>query len=209
METLARWAIEIYAYLVIIFFTILHLVGFARPVKVDRPLKILTPSVTADKIDILNHLRRREFATLDHTLTAYEKQTEQNVLYEFNTEVAFRSFAVPDESVRPLLEEWVKTSPGSYAAHLALGEYFKAHGFRARGYRSANETSEQQFAAMEADYKQAIPEVTAALKLDTKLMEGYCLLMKMAMAMAMSDESNYNRIALAALHQRLLRASHK
>lgn len=202
METLAHWVSFIYwhavTYLLIIYAVILNFFGF-WPVKPKWPVKVVTPPFTADKMDILNHLRHRDFALLDRTLTAYETQAEENVLYELNTQIAFRSFAVPDESVRPLLEEWTKSSPRSYAARLALGEYFKGQGFRARGYRYANQTSQQQFAAMQANYNQAIPEVTAALELDPKLMEGYCLLMKTAMAM--SDNASYTRIGLTALHQ--------
>jgi tetratricopeptide (TPR) repeat protein len=203
MERFLQWASEIFRYctglLVIIYLAILHIFGFAAPARRDWPVKVFTPPFTADKLDILGHLRRREFSILDRMLTTYEKQTEKNVLYEFNAQVAFRAFAVPDQSVQPLLEEWIKGSPNSYAAHLALGEYFKGQGFRSRGSRYANQTSEQQFAMMEADYKQAIPEVTAALKLDTKLMEGYCLLMKMAMAMG--DDNSYVSVASTALHQ--------
>ena len=107
MGTLLRWASEIFwhtvSFLMLAYFSILHLVGFAMPVEYYRPkilkppLRMITPAFTADKIDILDHLRHREFAVLDGTLTGYEQQAEQSPLYELNTQVAFRAFAVPAE----------------------------------------------------------------------------------------------------------------
>ena len=99
---------------------------------VRGPLKILTPPFTADKSEIIQELRDRKFQALDNQLNSYQKGFEQNVLEEGNLAIAFDAFSFSDTSLSSILDEWVKSEPDSYPAHLARAKYLLALGLQVR-----------------------------------------------------------------------------
>jgi tetratricopeptide (TPR) repeat protein len=162
---------------------ILLIVGrFANrpPTSVRGPLKILTPPFTANKVEIIQELRDRKFEALDTQLNSYQKAFEENVLEELNLAIAFDSFSFTDPAISPLLDEWVKTEPNSYPAHLARAQQLNALGWQARGNRFTNKTSEQQFAEMKSLHDESVKEAAAAIKLNPKSSIAYGLIIDAA-----------------------------
>jgi tetratricopeptide (TPR) repeat protein len=142
------------------------------------PLHPLTPPITADKLTIVADLRARDFNKLEATLMSYQTAAESNVTQEVNVHQAFDAFARADPALDALLQEWVKRSPRSYAAHLARAEFLFEEASNARGAKWASETSAQQFQRMGDYLAAAHKEITATLGLNPKVIEAYALLIK-------------------------------
>ena len=96
--------------------------------------------------------------------------------------VAFEAFAFADPALGPILDDWVKSEPTSYPAHLARAKYRAELGWQARGSRYANETSEQQMNEMASRLSEAAAEAVAAIKLNPKSSIAYALLLDVAKA---------------------------
>ena len=142
------------------------------------PLHPLTPPITADKVTIVADLRARNFNKLEATLTSYQTAAENNVTQEVNVHQAFDAFGRADPAFDALLQEWIKRSPRSYAAHLARAEFLNAEAWNARGAKLASETSDQQFQRMDDYLAAGHKEITATLGLNQKVAEAYALLIK-------------------------------
>jgi tetratricopeptide (TPR) repeat protein len=142
------------------------------------PLKPLTPPLTANRLELLSDLRARRFDALDAKLKGYEEQAERDVTQEANARLALEAFDNSDQGLDPLLEQWVKRSPGSYSAHLAWATLLFTRGGEARGDKWASQTTEQQFARMRAFFVQGAREARAALALNPKLAWAYGLLLE-------------------------------
>ena len=146
------------------------------PTSARGPLKILTPPFTANKAELIQELRDRKFQQLDTQLNSYQKAFEGNVLEEGNLAIAFDTFGFTDPALTPILDEWVKNEPASYPAHLARAEHLLALGWQARGDRSTEKTSEQQFNEMQNLFGEGVKEAIAAIKLNPKSSIGYALI---------------------------------
>jgi tetratricopeptide (TPR) repeat protein len=150
------------------------------PTSVRGPLKVLTPPFTADKAMLIQELRDRKFQALDAQLNSYQKRFEENVLEEGNLSIAFEAFSFTDTALGPLLEQWVKSEPDSYPAHLARAKYLLALGWQARGDRNADKTSEEQFNEMKKLFGESANEAVAAIKLNPKASIAYAAIIDAA-----------------------------
>lgn len=152
-----------------------------RPVTSARgPLKVLTPPFTADKAELIQELRDRKFQALDTQLNSYQKGFEQNVLEEGNLSLAFDAFGFTDATLGPVLDEWVKSEPDSYPAHLARAKYLLALGWQARGAQNADKTSDEQFSEMKRLFVESANEAVAAIKLNSKASIAYAAIINAA-----------------------------
>jgi tetratricopeptide (TPR) repeat protein len=152
-----------------------------RPPTSDRgPLNFLTPPFTADKATLIQELRDRRFQALDAQLNSYQKGFEENVLEEGNLSIAFDAFSFTDTALGPLLEQWVKSEPDSYPAHLARAKYLLALGWQARGDNNADKTSEEQFNEMKRLFGESANEAVAAIKLNPKASIAYAAIIDAA-----------------------------
>jgi tetratricopeptide (TPR) repeat protein len=150
------------------------------PTSVRGPLKVLTPPFTADKAMLIQELRDRKFQALDAQLNSYQKRFEENVLEEGNLSIAFEAFSFTDTALGPLLEQWVKSEPDSYPAHLARAKYLLALGWQARGDHNADKTSEEQFSEMKKLFGESANEAVAAIKLNPKASIAYAAIIDAA-----------------------------
>jgi tetratricopeptide (TPR) repeat protein/uncharacterized RDD family membrane protein YckC len=151
------------------------------------PLKPLTPPLTVNKLDILAELRARRFEALDERLKSYQQRAERNVAEEANMRLAFQTFENSDPNLAGLLSEWVKSSPSSYAAHLAWATYLFKQGWRARGGKVAAETGAGRLADMESLFAHGAREVREALFLNSKLAQAYVLQLQRERASGETD----------------------
>ena len=171
-----------------------------RPTSVRGPLKIVLPPFTADKVEILAELRERKFQELDAEITGYQKQFEKDVMQEANVALAFGAFASADPEVGKLVDEWAKASPNSFVAQYAHARWLFKAGWRARGTKVANETSDEQFRRMGELFKQAAQATAPAIKLNPKLTVAYA---QLADAAKTADDKGalFRAVAGAGLRQ--------
>jgi tetratricopeptide (TPR) repeat protein len=140
---------------------------------VRGPLKILTPPFTANKAELIQKLRDRKFQDLDAQLNSYQKAFEKDPLEEGNLSIAFEAFNFTDPSLSPILDEWVKSEPSSYPAHVARAKYLIALGWQARGDQNSDKTSDQQLSEMQAHFVEGVKEAIAAIKLNPQASIAY------------------------------------
>jgi tetratricopeptide (TPR) repeat protein len=169
-----------------------------RPVTSARgPLKVLTPPFTADKAELIQELRDRKFQALDTQLNSYQKGFEQNVLEEGNLSLAFDAFSFTDATLGPVLDEWVKSEPDSYPAHLARAKYLLALGWQARGAQNADKTSDEQFSEMKRLFVESANEAVAAIKLNPKASIAYAAIINAANGV--SDSKTMESVYVAGI----------
>jgi len=137
----------------------------------QRPSANAPSDSTAEPI--LTALRNHHFAKLDQELTAEQQSFERDPATEQRVDDAFRPFTACNSKDALLLEEWVKVEPKSFAPHLARSMYLFHQGWLARGGKSANQTSEDQFKTMDGYFRDGASEAAAALKIDPALALAY------------------------------------
>jgi tetratricopeptide (TPR) repeat protein len=141
------------------------------------PLRRLAPPLTADKLLILAKLRKRDFAGLDSEFERYQGASKRHPAAELDEKLAYDSFAADDPLVGDLIEEWIRQKPNSYAAHMAMGNYFSWRGWHTRGPAPASETASNQFERMRKYFDQSALETRTALKINPKLSIAYAVLL--------------------------------
>lgn len=178
--------------------TLLLLHNANRPAtSVRGPLKILTPPFTADKSEIIQELRDRNFQALDIKLNSYQKDFEDNVLEEGNLAIAFDAFAFTDASLSAILDQWVQSEPNSYPAHLARAKYQLALGWQLRETERGDKIPEQQLAEMKRLYRDSVSEAVAAIKLNPKSSIAYASIVEAAKGV--SDYKTLDSVYAASL----------
>ena len=178
--------------------TLLLLHNANRPAtSVRGPLKILTPPFTADKSEIIQELRDRNFQALDIKLNSYQRDFEDNVLEEGNLAIAFDAFAFTDASLSAILDQWVKSEPNSYPAHLARAKYLLALGWQLRETERGDKIPEQQLAEMKRLYRDSVSEAVAAIKLNPKSSIAYASIVEAAKGV--SDYKTLDSVYAASL----------
>ncbi len=138
------------------------------------PLKTLFPALGIRKM-----LGDRNFEKLNMTLEDYYKEYTRDARNEEALYNAFGSFSVNDESYEPLLDEWVKSYPGSYQPYLARAFYFYNSGWKSRGGKWASETTNVQSEAMRHYFSQAKKDLEQVLQIKPNHVVSYYLLINM------------------------------
>jgi tetratricopeptide (TPR) repeat protein len=93
-----------------------------------------------------------------------------------------------DPALEPLLDEWVRTSQSSFMALLVRGKYHASVGWKKRGTRFSDQTSQDQIDAMGESFKKAWPDFVASSKKQPQSVLPYPELMQIASAMGDSSE---------------------
>jgi tetratricopeptide (TPR) repeat protein len=163
------------------------------------PLVRLAPPIAADKLEILEKLRHRDFAGLDAEFERYQEDFEKSPRAELNEKLAFDSFATDDPSVGDLIEEWTIAKPDSFASHMAMGSYFSWRGWHTRGPAPADETASEKFDKMQKYFSQSDGETKIALKIKPHLSIGYAVLL--GEARAVHDQTLHAKLQQDALRQ--------
>ena len=132
-------------------------------------------------------LRALEFDRLDRTIRSLQEAVEQDVRQELLLANAVSAFGSADPAVTPLIQEWVKAKPDSYASHLAYAEHAEALAWAARGNDWGDRTSNEQKEAMKYHLGRLVLEVESALRLNPRLTHGIGLLISAAKATNSSD----------------------
>ena len=93
-----------------------------------------------------------------------------------------------DPALEPLLDEWVRTSQSSFMALLVRGKDYASVGWKKRGSRFSDQTSQDQMDAMGDSFKKAWSDLTASSKKQPQSVLPYPELMRIASAIGSASE---------------------
>ncbi|MBV8271701.1 MAG: DUF4034 domain-containing protein [Cupriavidus sp.] len=113
-------------------------------------------------------LDSRQFKQLDANLNGLQARFEAGQATEVELRDAFRPFYKLTPSQEAAAREWVRVSPNSYSAHLALGVFLRRKAGEARGNEFIDKTPPEKIARMRALLDEARPETERALELTPK-----------------------------------------
>jgi tetratricopeptide (TPR) repeat protein len=150
--------------------------GACRRAEGHSAVQRITPPFTADKVQILAKLRKRDFGGLDSEFQRYQQQFEKNPTWELNEKLAFGSFATDDTRVADLVATWLKQRPDSFAAHRAMANYYSWRGWHTRGPAVASMTPPERFEEMRRFFAESRDESRAALKIKPNLSIAFAVL---------------------------------
>jgi tetratricopeptide (TPR) repeat protein len=126
--------------------------------------------------ELLPALHARRFDAADRLLTGYQAAFEHDLAREETVHLGFASFATADAQDGALLDEWIRRSPGSFAAHLALAYYLFHQGWITRGEGGGGSVSDASALRMTTFFDRGRGEVEAALRINPRLTVAYSLL---------------------------------
>lgn len=112
--------------------------------------------------------KNKSFSELEADLGQVQQRFEKGQLTEFQLRNAFRPFYDINEQSAKKLTQWVSSYPNSYAAHLALGIYFRRRGMDARGENFIQDTPQSALDKMNDYYQKAILELRTSMDLTQK-----------------------------------------
>lgn len=118
--------------------------------------------------DLLSLLKAQKFELLESSTRHIQSEFENGVLTEIQLRTVYRQFYNLKEDDLAKVEEWKRTIPASYAAHLILGTYYKRKGNEARGTEYIPNTPREKIEKMHYYHEIGKPDLDKSLKLTGK-----------------------------------------
>jgi tetratricopeptide (TPR) repeat protein len=139
-----------------------------------------------DRSEIVLQFQKQSFKSLNSKLEELQQAFEQNYQAEDCVFDAFEVFKKTDPSYDPILQNWVKQFPDSYASYVARAEYYSACAVQARGKKRVLNKDDNEYKQMERYYSLALLDIDQALKLNIKM--DVCYALKVEIGMALGKE---------------------
>jgi len=139
-----------------------------------------------DKSEILLQFQKQLFKSLNSKLEEFQQAYEEDYQSEDYVFDAFEAFKKADSAYEPVLQNWVKQFPASYASYVARAEYYCACALQAHGNKRAIEKDQNEYKEMERYYSLALLDIDQALKL--KVGMDVCYALKVEIGMALEKE---------------------
>jgi tetratricopeptide (TPR) repeat protein len=139
-----------------------------------------------DKSEILLQLQKQLFTSLNSKLEEFQQAFEEDYQAEDYVFDAFEAFKKADSAYEPILQNWVKQFPASYAPYVARAEYYCACALQARGNKRAIEKDQNEYKEMERYYSLALLDIDQAMKLNVGM--DVCYALKVEIGMALEKE---------------------
>jgi tetratricopeptide (TPR) repeat protein len=139
-----------------------------------------------DKSEILLQFQKQLFKPLNSKLEEFQQAFEEDYQAEDYVFGAFEAFKKADSAYEPILQNWIKQFPASYAPYVARAEYYCACAMQARGIKRAIEKDQNEYKEMERYYSLALLDIDQALKL--KIGMDVCYALKVEIGMALEKE---------------------
>ena len=160
--------------------------------------------------EVVALIEPRDFAGLERLLGGYQQAFEVDAGASRKLENAFWALEKIPRSAQSTLDEWCKTNPTSYAAHLARAKFYYYQGLDARGTAYINETPEENIRSMRIFFDKAQADLERSLTLTPKPYLSRLTLMSIARtAGSSSDEKAHYREAVKFAPQSIeLRLAH-
>ena len=135
----------------------------------DKPDAWGVPTRTANKLVLRRMLFERRFVELATALEGLQAMSDADCQLELVGLDAFEAFQSADPNLEPLLNEFVTSSPNSYAPLLARGSYGVARAWAGRGNALASKTTEAQWKAMRDAMEVASKDLETSLEMHPTL----------------------------------------
>lgn len=126
------------------------------------------PLARPDSTVLLALLRARRFGDLDAAFEHMQSAFETDLSKEAWPEQTMGSFGIADPTLGPLLDAWASSAPKSFGALASRAEWKSAMAWAARGSKTVDKTTPEQFRAFESGVGEAVKDYDAALRLRPK-----------------------------------------
>ncbi|OGQ50798.1 MAG: hypothetical protein A3J24_01660 [Deltaproteobacteria bacterium RIFCSPLOWO2_02_FULL_53_8] len=145
------------------------------------PVNIEDSSELTAAINIQNLILQRDYAGLNEWIDSAQRAAEADVANNGSKAlVAVRFFSDNFIEYDEFFYEWTAAYPNDYQPYLARAFYEFGLGYESRGTKWAHETTEEQFEGMEKHFKNALDNAQTALKINSRLMPAYWVMIKMS-----------------------------
>jgi len=172
---------------------------FGRPDMGEAPRGVAPELPPGFRQQTLQLLEDERFDELTAAFEGAVERAQVDPRREGEAMLFVETFGVGDPAVTPRLDAWVKARPDSFAPYLARANHRHTLAFRARGVKSAKDTSAEQLARMQELITGVTADANAALARRPGLIEAYASLVDVATVSG--DASDCWRIGRAALAQ--------
>ena len=138
--------------------------------------------------ELLSLLREKKYLALQDTLNDRHARMLTGELGDRALDALTDFASNADPALEPLFDEWVRTSQSSFMALLVRGKYHQSVGWKKRGYRFIDQTSQDQTDAMGESFKKAWADLTASSEKQPQSVLPYPELMRIASAIGSASE---------------------
>ena len=138
--------------------------------------------------ELLSLLREKKYLAVQDTLNDRHARMLTGELGDRALDALTDFASNADPALEPLLDEWVRTSQSSFMALLVRGKYHQSVGWKKRGSRFIDQTSQDQTDAMGESFKKAWADLTASSKKQPQSVLPYPELMRIASAIGSASE---------------------
>lgn len=132
----------------------------------------------ADVARVRELFESRQFTKLTALLEKYEASCDRDIRYEYAAQNGFEAFDLFTPSYKALLDDWVRSAPGSWVPLTARASYSTRAGWKARGGKWASETTDEKFRRMRDHFESAVRDLQASLRIRPRQLHAYDLLMQ-------------------------------
>jgi tetratricopeptide (TPR) repeat protein len=139
-----------------------------------------------DRSALLSQFQQQLFTSLNSKLEEYQKAFDEDYQTEDDVFDAFEIFKKTNPAYEPILQNWIKESPSSFAPYVARAEYSCAYALQARGNKLTIEKDSKEYQEMSRYYSRALLDITAALKINAGL--DVCYALKMEVGSGLENE---------------------
>ncbi len=146
------------------------------------------PRDTVDRVGMLTLLRHRKFHRLTEYIEGWQNEFETDFRKEYWIDDAILAFDTADPRLLPLLDDWVRATPESFAPYVARGTHRLALGYHYRGGKYLSKTSPARLDRMRETMTLAEPDLRRSIQLRPKLVEARHRLLGIAMALGRRHE---------------------
>ena len=113
-------------------------------------------------------LKQKKYAALEDEFKTKQDMVERGEYSDELLRLDFDAAFDSDPEIEPLVSEWAREYPASYAALVARAFYYVSSGYAKRGHEFVNETSREQLAAMERQFGLAAADLKTAISMTKK-----------------------------------------
>jgi tetratricopeptide (TPR) repeat protein len=162
--------------------------SFGQTARYDRKI---------DKSTLFYLFKNKGFKHLNTKLEELQKAYDVDYYEESNLYNAYDVFSKADPTFVPILSEWIKQFPDSYAPYIARAKYYCACAWKLFGRKRTIDRDGKEYAEMEKIFSLALLDITEALKKNVQ--SDVCYTMRMEIGAATGNEELINNSLAEAL----------
>ncbi|MES9854499.1 MAG: DUF4034 domain-containing protein [Candidatus Thiodiazotropha sp. L084R] len=145
--------------------------------------------LSSDFLLLRSLLNKEKFNELNSTIIQLDDSFTTNELSEDSYFTTFEAFGIKDQSLSPLFNAWVKSTPNSYQPFIARAIYYYSMGWLSRGNKWASETKEEQIKGLNSYLDKASKDLRMALNINKKSLISYYYLIQISVTQGEYDEA--------------------